>query len=542
MAQKGKPAPQSKPQPQASDPTVAALQEELKREGFLIGPVDGKMGKTTQDAIQARDAKKAQDAELELKRAQVKNEETKAATDKVKSDAEANALLSDTARKKRYDEQASSGWGLATQTAANTLTPMLATAGGVIAGGKINTEMDRGQEGRNKTLRGAAADRVSGLTTRDGARTGVRLAGAMPNENALLRVGSRMAPHLALGGIGIGKGMQVLNESDPNGEFYSQMADRAAGLGWIGAGTGIMKQGIRYAASPGVSPDAQALAIINSNQLRRNAQNRGGMAPQGDPDGSAPRRVTSDPPRAGTERAIRAQARELQIPGRSTMGKADLANAVADALKEQGGKRAKRLPKAVGAVGPALAAGLAYAATPDQAQAADGSASGVNTSALTNAAGAGGIAYGVQRGIEALPSAVGGAARMVGEAVAPVTIDTMTDYSPDELAQARNWAARNLPEAMQFGAVDQARQMATVPEPSPMRGQIAPSEMAGIDQGEAPDFDSQMAELEALLGQIGAAQEPGPVANAVQSQRVASMPQQQTMYQPQMPQRNALLR
>jgi hypothetical protein len=63
--------------------------------------------------------------------------------------------------------------------------------------------------------------------------------------------------------------------------------------------------------------------------------------------------------------------------------------------------------------------------------------------------------------------------------------------------------------------------------------------MAGIDQGEAPDFETSMAELQQMLAEIGAAQEPGPVANAVQSQRVASMPQQQTMYQPQ---RNALLR
>ena len=78
---------------------------------------------------------------------------------KAQLESEAAALASETARRQRRDDQASSGWGLATQTAANTLTPMAATAGGVIAGGKINKEMDLGQEGRNKTLRGAAADR-----------------------------------------------------------------------------------------------------------------------------------------------------------------------------------------------------------------------------------------------------------------------------------------------------------------------------------------------------------------------------------------------
>lgn len=513
MAQKGKSAPKTTQAPKDEyDPTVAETQRQLKQEGFFPYEVDGKAGVKTSDAIKARDAKKAQDAELELRRKQLEIDATKGAGDKARSDAEAAAAQAETARKQRYDEQASSGWGLATQTAANTLTPMLATAGGVIAGGKINAEMDRGQEGRNKTLRGAAADRVSGLTTREGARAGVRLAGAMPSENALLRVGARMAPHMALGGIGIGKGMQVLHESDPNGEFYSQMADRAAGLGWIGAGTGIMKQGIRYAASPGVSPDAQALAIINSNQLRRNGQNA--LLPS-EPDDlpsgprqvrSAPQETAVSPPRAGTHAALKAQAKELKIPGRSGMGKADLANAVADAIKAQGATRAKRLPKVTGAVGPALAAGLAYAATPDQANAADGSAPGFNASAAVNAGAAGGIAYGVQRGIDALPAAAGGAARMAGEAMAPVMVDSMTDYSPEEMATATNWQIDNLPSWALSPNVRQTAEMATVPERNPIRQEA--------------DFDSQLSELSAMLQELeGSPVQQSMASGAVEQRR-----------------------
>lgn len=45
----------------------------------------------------------------------------------------------------------------------------------------------------------------------------------------------------------------------------------------------------------------------------------------------------------------------------------------------------------------------------------------------------------------------------------------MTDYSQDEMAQGRNFLARNLPESVQFGAVEDARQMAQVPERNPQR-------------------------------------------------------------------------
>jgi hypothetical protein len=217
------------------------------------------------------------------------------------------------------------------------------------------------------------------------------------------------------------------------------------------------------------------------------------------------------------------QARRYQIKGRTNMSLDDLRSAVGDAVKTTSAPRGGAASKALkGIGGPVAAASLAYAMTPDSAQAADGSAVSGQADGLTNAAVAGGAAYGANRLIAKLPSAVGGAIGAASSMMAPATIDGMTDYSDDELAQGRNWAARNLPESLQFGAVDEARQMAQVPEPSPMRQEQEPE----------GDFESQMAHLQEMLSSLGAAEEPEPVANAVASQRVSAM---QPSFAPQMP-------
>lgn len=534
MAQKGKPSPQ--PSKTAPDPTILALQEELKREGFYFGNPDGLPGEKTQNAVNAREEKrraiakeKADEEERALKRLEL---ESKGETAK----AAAADVTSKTRAREERQAQASSPAGIATQIAATTVAPLAGVGAGRVMGLGINALMDQSQASKNAVLQGVAADRVANLTTREGALNAAARSGALPSDNALLRVGGRMLPHLALGGFMAGKGGVLLSQEDPEGAFYPEMFNRGAALGMLGAGTGIAERGITYGVAPGVAPDAKAMAVIGSNQLRRN-----GAAQASAPAASGPRPVLP-----GSKADLMAQARRYGIKGRSNMTPDQLREAVGEAVKTVKAPRGGAATKMIkGLAGPAAAASLAYAMTPDRAEAADGSAGGGNTAqALTNAGIAGGAAYGVNRLLDKLPSAIGGAAGAAGTMIAPATIDSLTDYSDEDLAQGRNWLARNTPEALQFGAVSTAREMAQVPEPSPMRGQIAPSEMAGIDQGEAPDFDSQMQELQSLLAAIGAAQEPGPMANAVASQRVASMPQQQPMYQPQMPmpQRNALLR
>jgi hypothetical protein len=437
MAQKAKPV-----QPK-SDPVIELLQRELKQQGFYAGDIDGQAGEKTTAAVARRDeaAAKAKQLEIDLLNAQ---------GSKATDDAAAAATIAETERKKRYQDQASSGLGMATQSAANLAAPAAGTALGMALGRGVNMGMDKAQESRNAVLRGAADDRMAGRTTVAGAREGVTRAGAMPPASSAGRVASRMLPHIGLGGLSIAKGAQVLSESDPNGEFYPSMADRAAGLGYIGAGAGLTKQGLRYAAAPGVAPDAQALAVINSNQIRRNgAAGSPGPLAQALGAGSpaqAPAQPPALPPAAAAPQAAQPQAPKPQFH------------------RDAKGRFAK-LPKGSGAAG--LAGALAYGMTPDRADAATGEATGNQAEALTNAGIAGGAAYGTSKLAQALAPALRGGLSMVGEAMAPASIDAMTDYSPDDLAQGRNTLARTLPQALQGGAVDQARQMATVPERGP---------------------------------------------------------------------------
>jgi hypothetical protein len=509
MAAKGKPASKT-----AADPVVENLQRELKQQGFYAGEIDGVMGQSTRDAVKARDEKSAAETrakgeaeERELKR-----------IDLQRQGRESEAKTAEETRKTRAREeraaQAASPAGVATQIGASTVAPIAGVGAGRAIGLGVNKLMDISQESKNKALAGVAADRTAGLTTREGARAAAIRSGAMPSENALLRVGGRMAPHIALGGFMAGKGGYLLSQEDPEGPFYPEMFNRAAGLGMVGAGTGIAERGITYGVAPGVAPDAQAMSVIESNQLRRNNAASTPAAP------STPR--TALP---GSRADMMAQAKRYNIKGRSIMSVEQLREAVGEAVRNtpapRGGAATKMLKSLAG---PGAAASIAYAMTPGRAEAADGSSAGGQAEGLTNAGIAGGAAYGVRKGIEALPAAVGGALRTASEAMAPVTIDAMTDYSPDELASARNWMARNLPDALQLGAVGEAREMAQVPERSPVRNQIAPSEMAPIQQAEAPeDFETQMRTLESLLAEIGAAQEPGPVANAANSRRAAAM-------------------
>lgn len=492
-------ASKAKPSQTKTDPIIEALQRELKQQGFYAGEIDGQAGEKTTEAVARRDAaaQRAEELKIELLKAQ---------GGKTTADAEAAATAAATARKQRYDDQASSGLGMAARTGANVLAPALGTALGMKLGSGVNAMMDRAQESRNTVLRGAAEDRMAGRTTVEGAREGVRRAGAMPPASAAGRVVSRMLPQVGLGALSLGKGAQVLRGSDPNGEFYPQIADRAAGLGYIGAGAGLMEKGVRYSSAPGVAPDAQALGVINSNQIRRNG-------PPGAPTplARAPSPQTIDlvaeevrpalpapdqpaAPAPGTKKHLQQQAKDLGVKGTSRLSKSELAAKLTEALSEHGGKRtvAKRLPKLPGGSGAAgLAGGLAYALTPDAAGAADGSPGGGNQAqALTNAGIAGGTAYGVSKLAEKLKPVVGGALGSAGAMMTPMAAADASDafnLTPDQLdadahkaAQVMPAWARSLYSGLGFPQVEDAYQMAQVPE----RGDRSDAAMLARAQGE----------------------------------------------------------
>ena len=268
---------------------IRQAQTELKRLGLYRGKIDGSLGRKPDesDTIKALnqyslqytrelEQKASEQAAAEQERAD-RNEANRIANEtlKLQQEGKTQKVQNETQtlaneRTRIYQEQAGSPEGIATQSAANLVAPALTTSLGYYAGGKLNERLDRGQGNRNVVLRGAADDRVRGLTTREGANTGTKLSGAMPLGNPALRSLSRMAPHAGLAGIAGIKAYDLLND-DTEKPFYAEQADRAAGLGYIGFGAGLGKRGIEHAVSPGTPPDAQALSVINSSQLRRNA-------------------------------------------------------------------------------------------------------------------------------------------------------------------------------------------------------------------------------------------------------------------------------
>lgn len=476
-----------------------AHQERLQALGLYAGKIDGNWGVGTKSAFDNEAKQVSERSERErtdkLEQERLVNERLRLETEKGKVSTENAASEAKLAREKLYQDQASSPEGIATQSAAWVGAPAATGAAGYYAGGKLNDRLNRAQEGRNVTLRGAAADRVRGLTTRDGAVKGVTLAGAMPSSNATMRATTRMAPHLGLGGLAIGKGAQLLAGGDEEQPFYSRMGDVAAGMGYVGLGTGLMKRGIEHASSPGVSPDAQALSIINSNQLRRgsgasklaDALTRGKIIDaevipdtpkQALPPPSQPSAPEPKPLNPGTAAYMRQQLKDFGVKGTSKMTKSALAEKLAEQMAEHGQKRtvSKKIPKGAGKAAIPLAVGSYMAATGDS-EAADGSMGERVGNAAGNFATGAGAAYGGSKLMEALakasPAVMGGISSGMS-AMTPMMIDEMTSPDQENLNMARNTAARVLPEFLQGGAIEYARQMAQVPAPNPERRSMGP--------------------------------------------------------------------
>lgn len=396
-----------------------AVQKQLADDGFYFGTVDGKWGPGTETAIKlskkAASDKVTSDADAAVKKAGAG-----------KTVAETEALKATTAAKKKYTEQASSPLGIGTTVAAGLPALLAGTAAGSKSGELINREMDASQAKKNITLAEAADDRIKGLTTREGARTGTTLAGAMPPQNSVLRVGGRMIPHMGLGALFAGKGASMLaseNEGDPS--FYPEMANRAGGVGMIGAGTGVMAQGIKHGVSPGVPPDAKSISIIESNQLRRQP-------------GQTARTLAG----GATKTELYREAQSLNLPGRSKMNRTQLAEALA---------KVKQIANKVPALaGPALAATLAYNLTPKQAEARGGEPSPGPSSAATNAALAGGTAYGVGKLAKAL------AGSRAGPFLGPAMMGVGTAASAYDYAQEAQEARQSMPQGTEYDMLAQA--------------------------------------------------------------------------------------
>ena len=446
-----------------------AIQQRLKDQNLYAGGIDGKWGSGTKTALDLEESStakaKAAERKDELRAQELEIEKLKAKSAAKESGAATAETERKTALKKKYEEEAGSALGLTARAAAGPGAVIAGVPIGRKMGAGINELMNLSQEGKNKTLAAAAEDRMRGVTTREGGRTGTNLAGAMPSKNSAVRVTGRMLPHMLLGGVMAGKGAALLGQSDENTPFYSDMLNQGAGIGMISAGSGIAERGIAHGIAPRVPPDARSIAIIESNQLRR----------QGQP-GSTAQALAGGP----TKAALYEQARLAGIPGRSKMNRDQLAKAVAGIESGGGPSRiASAASKAPRVLAPLAAGALAYDAASNAAE-AGGMSPVAQTASGAGAAGAAAAGtYGAARGIDKLMSAIPQAARTAAGAglqgvAAPLSIDAMTDYSPEDLNYMRNVAARNMPSWMRAGGVEDAYQMAQVPERNPERSAPPP--------------------------------------------------------------------
>ncbi len=137
---------------------------------------------------------------------------------------------------------------------------------------------------------------------------------------------------------------------------------------------------------------------------------------------------------------------------------------------------------------PLAAGAMAYDAARGQAQAAGADEASSQLSGGLAGAAAAGTTAAIPYALSKLPSMVGQAAGGTLAAPSAGMIDTMTDYSPDEVAQMRNMAARYLPSWAQNQAISQAGEMATPPPRNPLFS-------GGIDQGGGDNFESALGDV-----------------------------------------------
>ena len=148
---------------------------------------------------------------------------------------------------------------------------------------------------------------------------------------------------------------------------------------------------------------------------------------------------------------------------------------------------------------PMLAGGIAYNMADSPAEAADGtSAAGDFTGKALAGGTAAATTAGIQQVLSRIPPAAGTALSAGGSMTAPsAMVDATDEFASPE---ARNWAARNFPEAMQFGAVGAARDMAQVPERSPANS--GPRNALADGRPYANNAMAQSPELGAILREL----------------------------------------
>lgn len=437
---------------------IKALQQQLAARGLYKGRVDGIMGPDTAAAAQAmrqQDEAKAagevaqrqQEQQLQLQQQQLKLQMEQQATQR-----------SETERQRAEEDYQRSPVGQATEAG-----KLLAPLG---AGMYLGHRQAQGIEARQTAMD--------------------------PVRRASMGTGTRFAPYGARAmTYFIPEGLALREWVAPQIENKTARdITKGVGTGLLAAGLGTAGEGAVRALTPpkvpgaplgwGLPPTADKAAL-----------------PAPPPNAPTPAPTAAPTAEAASETQRHSQrlmnaARAAGASGRLTKDEAadfltkNLTDAnrmaVADALGVKSGPNfAKRIGAAVknmtstrgvSSIALPIAAGV-YAAGTSDAEAGTGEPASWGDSLVTGGAAAGGAAAG-QYAVSKLPQSIGRAFGAGTPGFTPGTVDAMTDYSPDDLAMARNWMARNLPAGLRGGAVEDAYQMAQVPERNPMRQQGLP--------------------------------------------------------------------
>lgn len=464
---------------------VKELQQFLKTRGYYNGPIDGKWGGgTTEGAVKLRgDLTTARDANVRISENQV-----------IANDPTRNAIRG------------------ATEIGPYVGGAVVGAAAGHFGARAMNTK-DAAQAA--ETTRIAGNPKISG-------QVGMAKIDQMNSARRLRAGGQFLAPAALLGSAEYirshvapmknDKGEAVFDPETQKWINLGANADQGAGLGLAAHQLYDLKNRFGSPASAADEAIIQTRALPPAPPPPMNALDAAGRAskPPQNALGAAAPPPEDGPPAAPTktpysDRLI-AAARAAGARGPLTkQGAADYLEknlndqnrgAVAKALNVKGGrnigsristaiKTMASRPGASSMVGPLVAGGLAYELAGEPVEAADGSTSEPSTGNRLAAAGAGaGIAYGAQKGLNAIPK---GGGAMFGGAMGPSVIDAMTDaYIPadspayqeskrqedmrasDAGQQTNAFLARNLPSALHFGEI--ARQdVSNVPSPNPMR-------------------------------------------------------------------------
>lgn len=488
---------------------VKEIQTRLQAKGLYAGEVDGKLGPATQHAIVLEQQMEPQksDAEIQLERERLAAEQADKGV----------------ARQEKRESASDPLW--------DTYIPFgSGVAGGYGIGELANRALFKGDEGKAAALKeiGEELGPTSKLTD-----SKINRARAYGASEAAKRVApssgmSRLASVLGRGATyGIPAGI-IYNEynryknagEDPTLTETERQANRRIANGLLGTLTGVgMEGGMRLANRVLPEGYGKSLARIetarnlaerfderdagkrpSSSEMSRLARSLKGAQPEvieAKPIQSLPSPQSRPQIAASKEQTPIRNMERLRSAVTAAGGKpsstksanydtlrksltrdnlpavAESMNLPKTASRASVLQRARELLRTSGKSGillPLAAAGAAYELAGEPAEAGNPSATGGNTAdRLAAASAAGGTVYGMNRLMNALKGAVPKALSGGMQMTMPTAGAEMTNYTPEELNTGRNWMARNLPEALQFGAVDEAREMATVPERNPAR-------------------------------------------------------------------------